>query len=185
MHVRRASCGSARPLNCGVMRGRPAPLWFAGSLLAAAFDGNVFAQESCSSPVEWQRMDEGDFSLELPSSVLRVAARGDDSQVGAFESKSMRVAYDYGFYLLWLGDDLQRPGPHQRSALVGGRNAIIVFSPRDFGGRDEYRFAQAVQFELPPAEGSTRKRFLTVTVRFNESCDAARAQRIVESILFE
>src|SRR5687767_11487023 len=119
MRSRRASHGRARPLNCGVMRRRPAPLWFVSSLLAAALDGNVSGQESCASPVQWQRMDEGDFSVELPSSLMRVAARGDDSQVGAFESQSMRVAYDYGFYLLWLGDNLQAPGPHQRSALIG------------------------------------------------------------------
>lgn len=167
------------------MRGRPALLWFASSLVALALDGSVSGQESCSSPAEWRRMDEGDFSVELPSSLMRVAVRGEDSQVGAFESQSMRVAYDYGFYLLWLGDDLQRPGPHQRSALIGGHNAIVVSSSGDLGGRGEYRFAEAVQFELPPAEHSTRNRFLTVTVRFNESCDAAHAKRIVESILFE
>jgi hypothetical protein len=167
------------------MRARPAQLWFASSLLAAALDANVSAQASCSSPVEWQRIDEGGFSIELPNPLMREAARGVDSQVGAFESTSMRVAYDYGFYALWLGDDLQRPGPHQRSALIGGHNAIIVSSSHDLGGRNEYRFAQAVQFELPPAENSTRNRFLTVTVRFNESCNATHAQRIVESILFE
>ncbi len=185
MRSRRASYGSVRPLNCGVMRSRPAPLWFATSLFAAALDGSVSGQESCSSPVDWQRMDEGDFSVEIPTLLRRVALRGVDSQVGAFGSQSMRVAYDYGFYLLWLGDDLQRSGPHQRAALIGGHNAIIVSSSRDLGGLAEYRHVEAVQFELPPAQHSTRKRFLTVTVRFNESCEASRAQRIVESILFE
>jgi hypothetical protein len=184
MRLLRAGQRGARRLKCGVVRGKPAPLWFVGGVAAAALEG-VSGQESCSSVVQWQRMDEGSFSVDLPTSLVRVAVRDEDSQTGAFESQSMRVAYDYGFYLLWLGDDLQRPGPHQRSALIGGHNATIVSSSRDLGGRDEYRFAEAVQFELPPAAQSTRIRFLTVTVRFNEPCDAANAQRIVESILFE
>jgi hypothetical protein len=171
----------------GVVRGRPAAQWFtaSASILAATLGDGASAQEPCPPSVEWQRVDEGAFSFELPTVLVRYNVRGEDSQVGAFESPSMRVAYDYGFYLLWLGDDLQRPGPHQKSTLIDGHEAIIVSSSRDLGGRNEYRFVQAVQFELPPIEDSTRNRYLTVTVRFNESCEAVLAQRIVESILFE
>jgi hypothetical protein len=155
------------------------------ALLAATLGSPALAQQPCTSPLEWRRVNEGAFSLELPAALVRVDTSGEDSQVGAFESQTMRVAYDYGSWRLWLGDDLQRPGPHQESVLIDGHRATIISAAHDLRGRNEYRRVQAVQFELLPTERASRNRFLTVTVRLKEACDDAAARRIVESIRFE
>jgi hypothetical protein len=113
---------------------------------------------------DWRRVDEGGFSFELPAELARVRERGEDSHVGAFESQSMRVAYDFGHWLLWLGDDLQSPGPHQQSAQIGGHKATIISASHDFDGRNEYRYVRAVQFELQPrTKDASRNLFLTLT----------------------
>jgi len=167
------------------MRNRTVQAWPVIGLLGATLTNPLLAQEGCASPLEWRRVDEGDFSLELPAALIRVDTRGTDSQVGAFESQSMRVAYDYGSWLLWLGDDLQRPGPHQERAVIDGRDAVIIFASRGLRDGREYRRFRAVQFELPPKEHASRNRYLTVTVQFSDACDDALSQRIVESIQFE
>ena len=166
------------------MRSRPAAQWPAAGLLAVTLAGSALGQEQCSA-IQWRRVDEGSFSFELPNGLARVNVRGDDSRVGAFESQSMRVAYDYGSWLLWLGDDLQAPGPHQQSAQIGGHPVTIISASHDLGGRSEYRHLRAAQFELPPTEQVARTRYLTLTVRFNGECDDAISRRIVESIRFD
>jgi hypothetical protein len=167
------------------MRSSSVPLWSLAVLAAATLCGPASAQVACTSGGEWRRVDEGAFSFELPDLFARVDTQGVDSQVGAFGSPSMRVAYDYGFWLTWLGDDLQAPGPHQQHAVIDGHQAIIVSAPRDLSGRNEYRLLRAIQFELPPTELASRNRYLTVTVQFNDGCDEEVARRIVGSILFK
>ena len=166
------------------MRARRAAQWAAVGLLTATLVRAASGEEPCASAVDWRRVDEGTFSFELPRTLVRAKVQGTDSQIGAFESQSMRVAYDYGSWLLWLGDELQKPGPHQESVVVDGHKATIISASRDLGGPNQYRYARAIQFELPPAEHASQNRYLTVTVRFNDECGDAVSRRIVGSILF-
>ena len=168
----------------GVMRRRRLGRWSFAGALAVTLGTSASGQEPCPS-TDWRRVDEGGFSFELPAELARVRERGEDSHVGAFESQSMRVAYDFGYWLLWLGDDLQSPGPHQQSAQIGGHKATIISASHDFDGRNEYRYVRAVQFELPPTKDASRNVFLTLTVRFSNTCDDAVSRRIIESILFD
>lgn len=140
--------------------------------------------------VGWSRQDEETFSFELPDDAKDQKMQGIDSQVGRFQSDSLTVDYDYGWYSSDHGDE---DAPEYRDAWmrIDGRLAHVSYwrSPGASGDEDEptkaYEFQGGAYFpkvhESEDDSGQTTK--LSLYVYSHDGWEAA--ERIVKSIRFK
>ena len=91
----------------------------------------------------WRRHDLGLFALSLPVEFGYHTEIGEDSYIGRFETKGVRVEFDYG---LW-SDPLEYDSEtdfSRRSLIIDGREAIIAHWKHE----GERRHVSAVHFTM-------------------------------------
>jgi len=66
------------------------------------------------------------FSFSIPPELKEIKVKGKDSMVGRFESKTVRLSYDYGWYSDSLKHYTEREGYRATEAMVDGKKAKIV-----------------------------------------------------------
>ena len=115
-------------------------------------------------PAGWQTVLTPGFAFRAPPDLQPVPVQGVDSIVGRYESPTLAVDYDLG----WYSDPMDREGYTRRRVTVDGKAARLVT-------KDD---VVAIHF---PKLGRQSK--LTMSVRL-KGADAKEAEAIVRSIDF-
>ena len=125
---------------------------------------------------EWHRYDAGEFSFSLPPGLKKTAAHGIDSYVSEFESPSMELSFDYGFY----SNNFQGwpDSTSYEMATVDGRQARIGTA---FGSFERgFTYHTQIYFrEVRP----TVHLSMVATCKTQKDCDIAK--RVFCSIAFK
>ena len=96
--------------------------------------------------IAWSRVDQGDFSFEVPDDMKKENVQGIDSQVGRYRSNDATVTYDYGLY---SGDCANEDAPEYRDTWtrIGGRFAHESYWRREPGERQEDKPATFYEYQ--------------------------------------
>src|SRR5687768_8850440 len=73
-------------------------------------------------PPGWQTITAQGFTFQAPPDLRPVPVQGIDSIVGKYESPTLEVAYDLG----WYSDPMDREGYTSRPVTVDGKAARLV-----------------------------------------------------------
>ena len=109
------------------------------------------------------------FEFKAPPDLEKVPVRGKDSLVGKYESPSMILSYDYGWYSSPLADEKQ-PGYSSKLVKIDGKTAKVV----------TYEGVAAVHF--PKVKDKNR---LTVYVLLKKREAQATALQLFRTIRFK
>lgn len=132
----------------------------------------------CDPKSGWALADEVTFTMSVPCDLERKDAQGIDSQIGKFESNTLRLTYDYGMYSNPL---TSTPGPNAKVSheTIGGLSATLVTAGTPGGGA----FPLSAGVHIPRA-GKRRGISLTVWVECANLEARATAHKIFRSIRF-
>ena len=115
-------------------------------------------------PAGWQTVATQGFTFRAPPDLRPVPVQGVDSIVGRYESPTLEVGYDLG----WYSDPMEREGYTSRRVTVDGKAARLATKN------------DVVAIHFPKLGRNSR---LTMSVRLKGS-DAKVAETILRSIDF-
>ena len=97
-------------------------------LLSLAMAPLAYAEdEGPALPDNWVKVEVSKFfSFSIPPELKEIKVKGKDSMVGRFESKTMALSYDYGWYSDSLKHYTERESYKAIETTIDGEKAKIV-----------------------------------------------------------
>lgn len=138
------------------------------------------------TPIAWTRVDEGKFSFEIPTDMRKEDVQGIDSLVGRYNSETLFLAYDYGFYgsdcTKEQGDEAERRG---QETTIDGNEARMIFLAWTDPSIEQSHWACVFFPKVASQSDSSMPTTLVVSISGEDGDAWTVGRRIFESVLFE
>lgn len=138
----------------------------------------------CKPDSPWQYIDAGEFAFTLPCDMVQTPVQGIDSIVAQYDSPTLSLIYDYGWYSSSLREFKGEPELREESLTIGGLPARII-TVRSPDATNERPFIAAVAFASVGPAISGKKTRLTMQAHGKTAADQETAKRIFRSIQFK
>ena len=128
---------------------------------------------------EWWIYEERGFSMRLPPEVRGGPVQGIDSSVGEFESRYLKLSYDYGMWSCPTEGARNAAESHEEKWMINGEAAAVLSWRFPAYSKEFSRFLMVHFPNAGPAGGK-----LSVFAWFDEEAHAATVKEIFQSIEF-
>lgn len=129
-------------------------------------------------PSEWKLITNDSFTFRLPADMKKIDYRGIDSFVEAYESRAIRLSFDFG---KWSNNFQGWPAGTQYQELnIDGRKARIGTIKQDFGFNRVY----STQVHFPEVDPKHKGMKLSMSAACASENDVDRAHNIFKSVRF-
>lgn len=150
---------------------------------------------ACDSPLNdngfqsdptWQKIDaRGIFTFYIPSELEPQNVQGIDSYVGSFQSPTMRLSFDYGWYSGVPSDQGQKGYTKKETQIDEHRAIIISYQLDSYATEEGYEYFTAVHFPVTAEDQNGGINKLTMSAFCNTVIDISTAQTIFKTITFQ
>ncbi len=145
-------------------------------------DKRVFPQSNISPQTDWQKIDLGTFSFQIPIEMKSRDAKGIDSAIWKYSDENSELVIDLGIYSAKPESYSDEPEYTEEKVVIGGKNAVIISFRDSEPNNEDLEYFTGIYFPKVDSRG-TKLSF--VIYSRNSKTNQAIARKIFNSIKFK